>query len=80
MWIGHRTHPQVFRTLVGTVPLRKSDKETLLRIKAIDGLKMLVFGGILPRHESENFAAEVGDVFTQRQLAVHVNVLYRNIS
>src|ERR1700686_4040023 len=50
MRIGHGAQAHVFRTLVGAVPLGESDEEALFGREAVDGLKVLVFVGILPRY------------------------------
>ena len=40
--VDHGAHAQVFGTLVGAVPLRESDEETLLRGQTVAGLKFVV--------------------------------------
>src|SRR5947209_19989335 len=78
MRIGHSAHPQVFRTFIGAIPLGEADEEALLRREPIQRLKILVFGGIFPGYISQNLAAKIGHVFTQRKLAVDVDVIYDN--
>ncbi len=78
--VGQGADAHVFGTFVGAVPLREADEEALLRGEAVDRLKVFVFVGIFPRHVGQNFAAQIGNVFAERELAVDVNIFDGDIS
>ena len=64
------------RSLVAARPLRHPDEEPLIGSKTVNGVQILIFGRILPRHVSQNRAAQVRHVLTQRQLAVNLDLVY----
>src|SRR5262249_43974460 len=66
---------QIFRTLVRTRPLSKPDKEALAGSQAINRGQGLIRLCVLPCDISEDLAAKIGDVFTQREFAVDVDII-----
>src|ERR1700682_2229522 len=52
-----------------------ADEESLLWSKFVNRLQLLSLGVVLPRHVSEDQAAHVGDILTQRQFAVDLDVV-----
>ena len=52
-----------------------ADEEALVGREAVDRVQRLGFGVILPRHVGQEQAAQVGDIFAQRQLAVDLDVV-----
>src|SRR6266404_4305868 len=75
MRIGLRADSQIFRTVVGTIPLSEADEEALLWGEAVDGLEIFAGAGRAPGHVRQDFSAEVGDVFAFGQFPVDVHVL-----
>ena len=55
--------------------LAVADEETLIGSEAFDRLELLTLGVVLPRQVGEQQAAQVGNIFAQRQLAVDLDVV-----
>src|SRR5215469_13735474 len=75
MGVSQSAQAHFFRTLVVAGPLSKANKESLIGRKPGDRLEVLTFCLILPRQISEDFTTKISYIFTQRQLAVDVNVV-----
>src|SRR5260221_12735737 len=57
--IGLRADTQIFRTVVGTIPLSETDEESLLGSEAVGRLRIFASVGRAPCHVRENFSAVV---------------------
>src|SRR5215469_7204113 len=79
MGISQSAQAHFFRTLVVAGPLSKANKESLIGREPGDRLEVFTFCLILPRQIGEDFAAEISYIFTQRQLAVDVNVVNHDV-
>src|SRR5579863_3265496 len=75
MLIGDGVQPLAFRPLVAAGPLSRANEKPLFGSESIDGLQLLVPGGILPGHPREDGSAQVGRVLAQGQLAVDLHVV-----
>src|SRR5581483_7714317 len=73
MLVGDGVHPLTLRTLVAASPLRHTDEEALIGREAVDGLKILPLGGILPCHVGQNGSSEIGHILAKREFAVDLN-------
>src|ERR1700686_5178984 len=65
---------------LATPALAVADKEALLGREAIDRIQRLAFGVILPRRERQNQSAQIGDIFSQCQLAIDLDVVDDRVS
>src|ERR1700678_712480 len=79
MWIDGGTQPFSFVARVRTPALPISDEETLLRRESFERFEGLILLILLPRHVSQNHSAQMGDIFTQRQFSVELNVIQNYI-
>jgi hypothetical protein len=73
--IGDGVHTLAFWTLVAARPLRHPDEEALIRRESVERRKVLSLGGFLPRQKRQPGAAEIGQILSQRQLAVDFDVV-----
>ena len=60
--------------------MRVADKKTLLRAQSVPRLERLAFGGKLPAHVGQRGPDQVGDVLTQGQPAVQLDVVDHRVA
>ena len=65
----------VFVALAAAPALSVADEEALLRGKAFNRLQLLILRRFLPCGVGENQAAKISGIFSQRQLAVDLDVI-----
>lgn len=63
----------VFR--VAAPALSVTDEEALLGREVVERIKLLILGVLFPRHVGEQEAAEIGDIFTECQFPVDLDVI-----
>ena len=72
-------HPLGFIARLAAPALAVTDKEALVGREAVYGLERLAFGVVLPGFVGEQKAAEISDIFAQREFAVDFNVVDHGI-
>ena len=76
MGIDGGIHAFAFVACVLAPALSVSDKEALLGSEPVDRIKLLASNLILPGNVCQHQAAQVGDIFSQGELAVDLDVIH----